>query len=660
MTKNHLSKESSPYLLQHKDNPVWWWPWSDEAFAAAKKEEKPVFLSIGYSSCHWCHVMEYESFEDSEVAELLNKSFISIKVDREELPDVDAIYMKAVQAMTRSGGWPMSVFLTPDKEPFYGGTYFPKAIFTGILEQLTKAWSVDRKRIGETASNLVNHLKEHYTVSSSSSAFDKAAFTLLSSDLLNDASSSFDELNGGFGRAPKFPSDALLRYLIRLYKRDNNEDTLNIITTSLNGMMRGGFYDHLGGGFHRYAVDARWSVPHFEKMLYTNATLAELYLEAFQLTEDNSYLKVSLETLRYLADEMTFEGAFLSAEDADSEGKEGTFYAWSMSELKSLLTNAELDALSSVYQLSETGNFEDNYNVLELYPDRNWSDKEDPLIVNAEAKLKAARDKRERPFKDDKVLTAWNALTISAFALAYRVTGEAKYLTQATKGTEFIFDRLVTKDELLRSFCKDTASISATLDDYAYLVKALLDLYEASFNRYWLTKATHIQSLQDKVLWNEELAVYDYSTQELLFKASTFHDEARPNSQSVSADNLSRLFLLVKKEEYKVKAERLLAVILDQVRSYPSACATAFLALDRYHAGLKKVEIKSATSTDEALVKYLRNLNLSQVTISSHEEELSLSGNQGSPSGLSVSYCDDKGCTPPTSNLAELQALVKR
>ena len=489
---NHLAGESSPYLLQHKDNPVDWYPWGPEALGRARAEQKPIFLSIGYSACHWCHVMEHESFENPRIARLVNEHFIPIKVDREERPDLDQIYMNAVQMLTGRGGWPMSMFLTPDLQPFYGGTYWPDTSrggmpgFDQVLEAVAAAWRDRRGEMTAQAAELTQHLR--------AAPIPVATEGELSDRLLRQAETAlertFDPRHGGFGGAPKFPHPMDLRLLLRIWKRKPRDSVLQVVTTTLDKMAAGGIYDHLGGGFHRYSVDERWLVPHFEKMLYDNALLVGAYTEAFLASGPADYARVARETLDYLLRDMTDPaGGIYSTEDADSEGEEGKFYVWTPAEVEAVLGPAAAEIFCYVYDVSDAGNFEHS-NILnlpktieqcakikQLDPDKLRAD-----LAAWRAKLLEARGKRVRPGRDDKVLVSWNGLAIDALALAAGALDEPRYLAAAIAAADFILTRMRRPDGRLLHTWRGEAKLDAYLDDYAALVGGLVSLYEAGFD----------------------------------------------------------------------------------------------------------------------------------------------------------------------------------
>src|SRR5579859_5736600 len=506
---NRLINETSPYLLQHAHNPVAWYPWGEEALQKAQREDKPILLSVGYSACHWCHVMERESFENEEIAELMNRYFVSIKVDREERPDIDAIYMQAVQALTQQGGWPMTVFLTPDGRPFYGGTYFPprdrqygREVMPGfqrILLSMADAYENRRQDVEEQATQIADYLRKR-----SGSPFrlkGEQAKGAMPLELLNGASqelaAEFDALNGGFGNAPKFPNTMSLELLLRIHQHRLNGEIeaqgtpaeLEIVETSLQRMAKGGIYDHLGGGFHRYSVDAQWLVPHFEKMLYDNALLSRLYLHAYLVTGNQFYRRIVEETLDYVAREMTSpEGGFYSTQDADSEGEEGKFFVWRPAEIEAALSPEDATLFMQYYDVTAQGNFEGK-NILHVTRDVEeiaseaevTSKRAQDALQEGREQLFRAREQRVKPGRDEKILTSWNGLMLRSFAEAARYLDRSDYLQVASKNAEFLLNELRVDGRLLRTYKDGRARLNGYLEDYTFLADGLLALYEASF-----------------------------------------------------------------------------------------------------------------------------------------------------------------------------------
>jgi uncharacterized protein YyaL (SSP411 family) len=576
---NRLAGEKSPYLRQHAHNPVWWYPWGNAAFEAARGADRPVFLSIGYSACHWCHVMERESFEDERIASLLNRHFVAVKVDREEMPDVDGLYMNAVQAMGQRGGWPLSVFLTPDLRPFFGGTYFPKPQFEYLLTELARLWDGERHTLIEQAEALAGFLRRPYPAGEDAEmpGVDelRAAF--------HAAEFRFDREHGGFGAAPKFPPSMLVRLLLRIHHRTRDARPLRMALATLEAMARGGIFDHLGGGFARYSTDERWLVPHFEKMLYDNALLAAAYIEAYLLTGTSLYADVARETLDYVLARMTSsEGAFYSAEDADSGGVEGAYYVWKYDELAGLLGEGYLAEAQRVFGLSREGNFEDGATVLALQAGVGWDERNSPAVAALRERLLDARAVRERPRRDEKILTSWNALMIEALCRAYRALGEDRYLEAALRAARFIEDNLLRDDRLFRRWMEGEMRYEGSLDDYAYAIQALITLYESTFDAKWFALALRLLDSQDD-LFADELGGYYYTPRDaehLIARVKEFFDGALPNSNAVSALNLLRLHRLARDDAYRERTMAIFRTLSALMRAQPSAFSQMLIALD--------------------------------------------------------------------------------
>jgi len=660
---NRLGREKSPYLLQHKDNPVWWYPWGDEAFAAARKEDKPIFLSVGYSTCHWCHVMEHECFENPDVAQALNRDFISIKVDREERPDVDDIYMTAVQAMAGRGGWPMSVWLTPDGRPFFGGTYFPRAQFLELLGAIAKTWKEDRGRVEETGRRLASALASHELAERGGS---------LSEDTLagffRSFRAGFDAARGGERGAPKFPPGYAMRLLLRIHRRTENGEAVGMVKTTLECMARGGIYDHVGGGFHRYSTDDRWLVPHFEKMLYDQASLASAYTEAWLATKEKEFSLVARETLDYVLRDMTHpEGGFYSAEDADSEGVEGKFYLWTDDELKRLLAHDEYASVAAAYGVTARGNYEHSATILNLQPGQSRSNRPEVLDL-AMKKLLAARARRVRPHLDDKVLTSWNGLMISAMARAYQAFGEPRYLQAAQKAAHFVLNRLRAPDgRLLRRWREGEARFPGYVDDYAFFIDGLIELYQSDFDRKWIDEAARLQQIQDGIYQDKERGGYfftDGSDKSLLKRGREFFDDVRPNS--VSALNLLRLSDLLGEPSLRTEASRIFAAAAGTVSSSPSAFPQLLMALDYSLERSKEIAIVGERGNPEtlALVAALRggynpNKVIALGTGATAEEPIPLLRNKPLVRGRPTAYVCEKGtCKLPTNDPEQARLLA--
>jgi len=569
LASNHLLQETSPYLRQHAHNPVDWYPWGPEALERARQLDRPIFLSIGYSACHWCHVMEHESFEDPEVAQILNEHFISIKVDREERPDLDQIYMTAVQMLTGQGGWPMSMFLTPDLKPFYGGTYFPpedrygRPSFKRLLGALVEAWQTRRDEIDQSSGQITQRLQQAGRVEPADGELEPR---LLQSAVRMHAR-IFDSTYGGFGSAPKFPHPVELRLLLRLWKRFGDDQALHMARLTLDRMAMGGIYDHLGGGFHRYSTDERWLVPHFEKMLYDNALLAVAYLEAYQATGEALYARVVEETLSYIMREMTSpEGPFYSTQDADSEGEEGKFYVWSAREIEQVLGKERADPFTYVYGVTPEGNWE-GQNILHRTrtneQDARMLRLPDPelrgLLEDSKRELFTVRSRRVWPGRDEKVLTSWNALMISAFAKAAQVFANPHYSAHAVKAADFILHSMRTPDErLLRTYSAGSkAKLNGYLEDYAFLLDALISLYEATFDARWIEAARGLAHVLVDEFWDEAEAGFFYtgrSHETLIARTKDPHDSSIPSGNSVAVVALLRLSKLTGQQDLLAKA----------------------------------------------------------------------------------------------------------
>ncbi|MCY4523460.1 MAG: thioredoxin domain-containing protein [Halobacteriovoraceae bacterium] len=590
-----LKHEKSPYLFQHRDNPVWWHPWGEDAFAKARKKNLPIFLSIGYSTCHWCHVMEKESFRDEDVAKILNENFISIKVDREERPDVDKIYMDAVSMMGIRGGWPLTLVLTPELVPFWGGTYLPKDHLIMITKRIANSWSYQKDKIRKHSYKMIDIFNKQLPQKNDKKTISPGIFN----KMINEMEQYYDEKYGGFGNAPKFPPSMRLRMLLRMiHKEKNSEQKIkmtNMVEKTLTQMYKGGIYDHVGGGFHRYSVDDKWLVPHFEKMLYDNALLAITYLEAYQVTQKKFYSNVAKEILHYvMRDMMNKDGGFYSAEDADSEGKEGVFYLWSNDEIKKILSEEEYNLMQETYKITQEGNHEGK-NLINLIhmKEKNLPEVFDGKIRSIMKKLFTARKKRIHPLKDDKILTAWNGLMIASMAKAYQIFQEKKYLDAAIAAANFIKKHLDSDGELKRRHRLGESRFPAYLDDYAYLISALLILYESDFDKKWIIWAKDLQERQNKNLWVESLGAYRFAikNKNLIRETIEFTDNAKPNSNGVSLDNLLHLHALTYEEDYLKKSERLAGVLAHNLRSPYAYFAKTISSLDYYQKKSKEIAI---------------------------------------------------------------------
>ncbi|MBZ5610471.1 MAG: thioredoxin domain-containing protein [Acidobacteriia bacterium] len=623
---NRLIAEKSPYLLQHAHNPVDWYAWGEEAFEKARAEDKPIFLSVGYSTCHWCHVMEHESFENDQIAALLNRWFVPIKVDREERPDVDRIYMTYVQAATGSGGWPMSVFLTPSLKPFFGGTYFApdnrygRPGFGVLLERIAEAWKNEHDRIVQTSGEALNQLARYAKLSSGSGGIPDASVL---DSTFQYFRRTFDSEHGGFGDAPKFPRPVVFNFLLRYYARTRRQEALDMTLQTLRAMASGGMHDQLGGGFHRYSVDERWLVPHFEKMLYDQAQLAVSYLEAFQITHDPFYAAIARSTLDYVLRGMTHpDGGFYSAEDADSvinaanpkvKG-EGAFYIWSAQELRELLGEQLYRVFATHYGVEDGGNVQ--HDPHGEFTGKNILYVKDaipaPDIEKAKVILLEARSKRVRPHLDDKILTAWNALMISAFAKAAQVLDEPRYLAAAQRASAFILSRMYdpAAGTLLRRFRDGDAAIPGFLDDYAFFIAALLDLYEADFDPDHIETALALAAKMQE-LFEDQGAGGFFSTaagdSSLVLRMKDDYDGAEPSGNSMALVDLLRLAHLTDQQDLRKAAERTLQALGPKLSSQSVAVPQMLVALDYWNAPRREVVISGARDAVQTRA-FLRSL----------------------------------------------------
>ncbi|CAN5203914.1 thioredoxin domain-containing protein [soil metagenome] len=675
---NRLAWETSPYLLQHAHNPVDWYPWGEEALARARAEDKPIFLSVGYSACHWCHVMERESFEDEDTAALMNEHFVNVKVDREERPDIDSLYMQAVQALTRSGGWPMSVFLTPDGAPFYGGTYFPPRqyggmpAFTQLLSSIANAYENRRDEVEASAGQVRDFLRSAADAAmpeadeSGARLFENAARSLLA---------EADAKLGGFGGAPKFPQPMNIEVLLRYHRRTGDERALNAVETTLKAMARGGIYDQVGGGFSRYSVDEHWLVPHFEKMLYDNALLARLYLEAYQATGKDLYRRTATETLDYLLRDMRSpEGGIYSAEDADSEGEEGKFYVWDPGELEAALDAEDARTAAAYWGVTERGNFEGK-NILNLPREPEAvavelgmsPDELEDRISGIRRTLLAEREKRVRPARDEKVLAAWNGLALRAFALASRVTGDERYREAAVELARFLLEKMMPEGRLRRSYKDGEARIDAYLEDYAALADGLTALYEATFETEWLVSARDLADAMISLFWDAERgAFYDTPAdhEELVARPRDLYDTAAPSGNSLATESLLRLALLLDRDDYRQVSERVLADLAGGMEKLPAGFGRLLCALDLSVSRTVEVALVGDAASHEtralADAVYERYLPNSVLAGRDPENEAAaalvpLLAERETRDGKSTAYvCEGYACQSPTTDPAEL------
>jgi uncharacterized protein YyaL (SSP411 family) len=667
---NALIRETSPYLRQHAHNPVQWFPWSQEALRKAKEEDKPILLSIGYAACHWCHVMERESFEHEGIAALMNEFFISIKVDREERPDLDAIYMQTVQMMTGRGGWPMTVFLTPEQQPFYCGTYFPPEDrygvpgFPRVLRSVATAYRERKTEIVRDAARIVGELQKSSRIPGMPRELASEILEEAASRLLSD----YDPQNGGFGGAPKFPPGMALDFLMRCYARTGDRRPLEVVDQTLTKMARGGIYDQLGGGFHRYSVDALWLVPHFEKMLYDNALLSRAYLNAFLLTGNPLYRRIVEETLDYVLREMTSpEGGFYSTQDADSEGKEGQFYTWEQHEVENLLGGEEAELVYHYYGIVGEGSLEGRH-VLHIPRQASLQARlhgisEEELwrrIEQGKSALFAAREKRVKPARDEKILTAWNGLMLKSFAEASQVLQRADYRTAAIGCAQFLLPSMEHDGNLLHSYIGGQAKIDAFLDDYACLADALLSLYESTFDPRWFQEAARLAGIMiDRFQDPDGVGFYlTNGNEELIHRPKELHDNATPSGNSTAAHALLRLARFTGDERWLRLPLRLLKTLAPLMAHHPSAFGNLLGALDlALSDGLEICIVgdPGEEATGSLLREVFRRYLPNKVVACGKNNELHLLKDHVQVSGRPTAYvCRNQTCQAPASNAADL------
>jgi len=678
---NHLAGERSPYLLMHADNPVHWYPWGDEAFALAKKENKPILLSIGYAACHWCHVMERESFENEQIAQLLNAYFVCIKVDREERPDLDAIYLGAVQRLTGTGGWPLTVFLTPERTPFFGGTYFPPESHgsqVGLRElagEIHTLWVNERPRVEEAGQKLVDDLKRRAVLELGAEVAPAATFTAY----LEQIARALDPLYGGLGQETKFPPASELSLALRLHARGAAPDLLPAVTKSLDAMMNGGLYDHLGGGFHRYTVDRAWRVPHFEKMLYTNALLIQTYLEAYQVTGRGEYARVARESCDYLLRDLQLVGgAFAGAEDADSEATEGRFYVWRLAEVEQLLGKEEAALFAAAYDLTATGNWEAGQNILHrVAGDAQLAQRfaltpaavADRLVADR-ARLVAARAQRVRPFVDDKVLTAWNGLAISALARAAEVLGEERYAVAATTAAEFVHDHLWRDGQLFRRWRDGELKVVGQLDDHAFLAAGLLDLYEATFDPRWLTQAEAVVKTMVDGFADPAGGFFDTdgSDPTLLVRPKELFEGALPTGNAVALTDLLRLAAYTGEAATRDRALVALRAFATPMTRAPLGVPYLLTALDLASRGAVEVVIAgdpAAAATRRLLsacrLTLIPGRVIARVTGATGPAGIAWAEGRGARGGQPTAYvCQGSTCGLPVHDPAALRDQLQK
>ncbi|MDP6577819.1 MAG: thioredoxin domain-containing protein [Candidatus Marinimicrobia bacterium] len=692
MKMNRLAQEQSPYLLQHKDNPVDWYPWGEEAFAAAEKQDKPIFLSIGYSTCHWCHVMEHESFEDSTVAALMNEYFINIKVDREERPDIDNIYMTVCQMLTGSGGWPLTILMTPEKQPFFAGTYFPKESrfqrmgMMDLLPRLGKMWHEDRNKLLTTAEQVVQNLQNSFSPSGTEDLSEETLKSAFAQFLKN-----FDDEYGGFEGRMKFPTAHNLSFLLRYHKRTGDPTALMMVEKTLEAMRKGGIYDHVGFGFHRYATDREWLLPHFEKMLYDQAINAIAYLEAYQVTGKEEYATTAREIFSYVLRDMTSsEGGFFSAEDADSEGEEGKFYVWTEDEVKSILGESDGTLFSEVYNFSKEGNFREEStghstekniphltnSIVKVAQESDMETSElKGKLEKMRQKLFDTRDKRVHPLKDDKILTDWNGLMIAAFAKGAQVLNDDSYAQAAGNAADFVLENLKGKDgRLLKRYRKGKSSLPAHLEDYAFLSWGLLELYEATFDVKYLSESLLLTETMTDLFWDETNGAFFFTAddgEEQIVRTKELYDGAIPSGNSVAALVLLRLGRITGKSEYENMAATIGKLFSENVEKSPTAFTQLLLAVDFGIGPSYEIVVvgdRQSEDTRSMLRRIQESFLPNKVVIlkpsDSQQKEVvriaPFTETQVAMNGKTTVYvCQNYACKSPTTEITEMMSFLQ-
>ena len=676
---NRLADEQSPYLLQHANNPVDWYPWGEEAFKKAKELDRPIFLSIGYSTCHWCHVMEHESFEDDSVAKLLNDGFISIKVDREELPEIDHVYMTVCQAMTGGGGWPLTIVMTPAKEPFFAGTYFPKdnrggrsGLFQN-LPMITDAWTSKRQDIMTSVGQVKNYLDQLNS---------KPAGNNFSTELINKAydqfRNGFDEEYGGFFKAPKFPSPHNLIFLMRYHHSFDNKIALEMATKTLKQMRLGGIYDHIGFGFHRYSTDRHWLVPHFEKMLYDQAMIAMAYTEAYHITGEDIFAQTANEIFTYVLRDMTAsEGGFFSAEDADSEGEEGKFYVWTEQEIKEVLGENYGKEFNDIFSITTPGNYKDEssgkqtrLNIPHL---NNYNSNGNNDLDSAREKLFNIREKRIHPLKDDKILTDWNGLMIAALAKAAIVLNEPGYLDAAEKAAKFVLHSISKGERLLKRYRNGVAALDAHLDDYAFMAWGLLELYEATFSTKYLSQALDLMNIMVEDFWDDKNGGFflgSDQSEKLIVRSKTAYDGAIPSGNSVAVMNMVKLTRITGNTKWAELAEKTMRAFSEDVNRTPTGY-TLMLTGFMFDTQNSKEIVIVGDSRNRNTIKFLHTIRTSyaphkvllfkdtSVSENRLEQLANWTSTQNSINGKPTAYvCKNFACNQPTSDIQTALSFI--
>lgn len=677
---NRLIFEKSPYLLQHAYNPVEWYPWCQDAFEKARREDKLIFLSIGYSTCHWCHVMEKESFEDEEVAKILNERYVPVKVDREERPDIDSIYMTICQAITGSGGWPLTVIITPDNKPVFVGTYFPKKQMSGrpglieILTHISNLWRKDKEKLQRNAETITKEIVSYFEKSKNDEKIDVKIIVFACEELKK----RYDSVWGGFGSAPKFPTPHILSFLLRYWYRTNEKEVLDMVENTLIKMRLGGIYDHLGGGFHRYSTDNRWLIPHFEKMLYDQALLTIVYTEAYLITKNKFYKQVVEEILTYILRDMTSsDGGFYSAEDADSEGEEGKFYLWSIEEIEKTIGEEEAAIFIKTFNLSKDGNFS-SYHTSKgkniLYLVEPLPDEIAPKINCIKEKLFEIRKKRIPPFKDDKVLTDWNGLMIAGLSIASRYLDKPLYSEAAEKAARFILNNMDNKKGgLLHYYRQGSAKIEGLLDDYSFFVWGLLELYQTTFKTEYLKEAIRLVDYQLEHFWDEKNGGMFFTPDDMekhLWRDKQLFDGAIPSGNSIALLNLIYLWHITANKKYAEKVQKLLITFSSEIKRYPPAYAQFLLGIDFAFnnfceiviVGKKDKETKDMITTLNSYylpdkVVLFKDVDNSQelIKISPYVEKMEMIENRAT-----AYVCKNFVCNLPATNIQQILSMLEK
>ena len=672
---NKLIEEASPYLLQHAHNPVDWYPWGDEAFAKAASDDKPILVSIGYSACHWCHVMEHESFEDEVTARIQNEHFVNIKVDMEERPDVDRIYMNFVQITTGRGGWPMNVFLTPEKLPFFGGTYFPPSPRYGmpswqqILMSIADAWRDRREELMHSATEILGELRRISIVEIGETAIDE---TVCDAAFLS-FERTFDAKNGGWGGAPKFPQAMSMEFLLRYWKRTGNEKALEMVKLTADKMANGGIYDQIGGGFHRYATDAIWLVPHFEKMLYDNAQLVRIYLHLYQVTKNELYRHIASETLEYVKREMLdSSGGFYSAQDADSEGEEGKFFVWTSREVEEVLGEEDAKLFNFIFDISEGGNFEGKNILQRSYSLESASKalkeevgKLSGVIERGKQLLFETREKRIKPFRDEKILTAWNGLMLATFAEAAAILDNGDYLEIAMRNADFIAQSLFANDRLLRTWKDGKGKLNGYIEDYANLADGLIALYQVTGDLNYLDQARSLADSMITEFWDEASGGFFFTSndhEELIVRNKDYNDNATPSGNSAAADVFLRLAKFYGDERYERFAAVVFRSAASQIKRYPQGFGRMLSAIEFHLSPV--LEIAVVGERGNALERAIFDRYLPNAVIARTDKvgvSLPLLADKLATNGRATAYvCENFLCGRPVQTVEELAAQLEQ